>query len=99
MAYQVELWKSDRPARPIGGGEVRELAYRVQRLEQAGPIVDQAKRDVRYGIVRITLEDTRGKYWDLWRHPDRDTTLDAELRTLIDLRPAGAAVAKVKRRG
>ena len=99
MAYELEIWTSDRPRKPIGGGEVREHVVRVLNLADAQTVYAGMIATLSTGAARITLSDTRGRIWDVLRLPCRDTDLDTDTRSLTDLRPVGAARPKVKRRG
>lgn len=100
MAYEMELWESDRPELPFGGGEFRTRVVRVSNLEAAQTtLVGLLRESATKRTARITLSDTRGRIWDLARFDGRDIELDSDLRDLSDQRPAGAAVPKVRRRG
>ena len=88
MAYELELWKRDGAK-----GECREHVVRVPSLESAKQTFEAARRE---GIARITLARSgTSVIWDLWRAEDRDTELDAQERTLEDIR----LLPKTKRRG
>lgn len=79
MAYEIKTWERDGLR-----GESRVLGIRVRNLKGAVAIFACLATQ---GLARITMAQSgTSTFWDLWRSPDRDIELDADIRTFDDLR-------------